>query len=234
MSFFLKFHRWTKKRRQKYRTEHASWRQFSKNPERPAIVSLILLRLAQVIKCVFFPFSFSYLDILVLIVAPQDDKRFWTGLPVKISPLWFGQFKDYEKVLQDNTETSFSDEKDLMAWVSRCRYISDLKQFDKADYWQMPYEFEKRQSGDCEDFALYLWHHLCKMGVNARFVIGTGRRPYRVNGHAWVTIQRAEGYEVVDGSLTGRDFIRVPEEKARINYLPMFSIDSQCKVYWHG
>jgi hypothetical protein len=35
-----------------------------------------------------------------------------------------------------------------------------------------PEDFEKSRKGDCDDFAMYAWRQLLKMGYNARFVGG--------------------------------------------------------------
>jgi len=65
-----------------------------------------------------------------------------------------------------------------------CKYVPDKELFGKDEYWQPPEEFEKREQGDCEDFALWTWRQLLSMGYEARFIGGSsGRYGY---GHAWV------------------------------------------------
>lgn len=40
------------------------------------------------------------------------------------------------------------------------RYVSDMKNYDKEDYWASPFEFEANGGGDCEDFAIYNYYTL--------------------------------------------------------------------------
>lgn len=44
-------------------------------------------------------------------------------------------------------------------------YATDLALYGKEDHWASVSEFEKRQAGDCEDFALYKSHLLKKRGI---------------------------------------------------------------------
>ena len=61
---------------------------------------------------------------------------------------------------------------DIAAWLSRREYVSDVEQFHEPDLWQQPCEFERRQRGDCEDFALWTWRKLIEIGVEAEFFVG--------------------------------------------------------------
>ena len=79
-------------------------------------------------------------------------------------------------------------------FLQTCRYMSDQVQFGRRDYWMPPEEFERRRRGDCEDFALWTWRQLMRLGYSARFVCGHGGR--YGEGHAWVTFE-----------LDGRTFI---------------------------
>jgi len=81
-----------------------------------------------------------------------------------------------------------SDLEDLRRFLCKCKYVSDLKQFGKRDYWQPPEEFEQTKRGDCDDFALWTWRQLLHMGYSSRFVVGTAGRYGQ--GHAWVTLER--------------------------------------------
>lgn len=45
--------------------------------------------------------------------------------------------------------------KEMREFLSKCKYVSDQKQFKVKDYWMPPDEFEKRKKGDCEDFAFW-------------------------------------------------------------------------------
>lgn len=76
---------------------------------------------------------------------------------------------------------------EIRDFLDKCRYVSDRKQFNKADYWFPPEEFEKVRKGDCEDFALWAWRQLINLGIPCRFVIGESGR--YGSGHAWITLE---------------------------------------------
>lgn len=73
---------------------------------------------------------------------------------------------------------------EIRAFLIGCKYVSDKELFGKDEYWQPPEDFEKRKKGDCEDFALWTWRQLLKLGYDARFVGGSAGR--YGTGHAWV------------------------------------------------
>ena len=74
---------------------------------------------------------------------------------------------------------------DLRDFLLKCRYVSDMEQFGRDDYWMPPDKFEKEKMGDCEDFALYAWRQLLEMGYECRFT--EGESGIYGAGHAWVT-----------------------------------------------
>jgi hypothetical protein len=73
---------------------------------------------------------------------------------------------------------------EIRLFLARCRYVSDQEQFNRADYWMPPQQFEERKKGDCDDFALWAWRQLIAIGYDARFVCGLAGR--YGSGHAWV------------------------------------------------
>ena len=81
-----------------------------------------------------------------------------------------------------------TDLNEVRQFLSTCRYMSDEAQFGRREYWLPPEEFERRRRGDCEDFALWTWRQLMRLGYSARFVCGDGGR--YGDGHAWVTFER--------------------------------------------
>ena len=38
---------------------------------------------------------------------------------------------------------------DVRTFLTKCRVVSDKKQFGTEDYWQPPEDFEKTKKGDC-------------------------------------------------------------------------------------
>jgi hypothetical protein len=86
--------------------------------------------------------------------------------------------------------------RELRQFLSTCKYVSDEEQFNRKDYWMPPEEFEKRKTGDCDDFALWTWRQLLSMGYQARYVIGSAGR--YGGGHAWVTIEKGGKHYIVE------------------------------------
>jgi hypothetical protein len=109
---------------------------------------------------------------------------------------------------------------EVRQFLRGCRYISDLKQFGRRDYWMPPEEFERRRQGDCDDFALWTWRQLIQLGYQARFVCGYAGR-YRA-GHAWVTIERDDRTFIVESlaAWAGSTFPRL----STVRYQPMVSV----------
>jgi hypothetical protein len=77
---------------------------------------------------------------------------------------------------------------EVRRFLSRCRYVSDSKQFRTRDYWMPPEEFERRRQGDCDCAALWAWRQLLELGYEARFVVGLAG-PFGAC-HAWVMFKQ--------------------------------------------
>jgi hypothetical protein len=109
---------------------------------------------------------------------------------------------------------------EVREFLLTCRYVSDLEQFGRRDYWMPPDEFERLRQGDCEDWALWTWRQVMRLGYPARFVYGHAGR-YGA-GHAWVTFER-DGRTFIAESLVawpGSTFPRL----STLRYQPMVSI----------
>jgi len=125
-----------------------------------------------------------------------------------------------------------SDLDDLQHFLKQCRYVSDIKQFDKIDYWMPPDDFEEKKKGDCEDFALWTWRQLMAMGYDSRFVLGrSGRYGY---GHAWVTFTEDGRTFLVEPALSWLSK-KLPRLKT-LRYKPDLSVswkDDRLRYYEH-
>ncbi len=110
---------------------------------------------------------------------------------------------------------------DVRQFLQGCSYVSDLEQFQQADYWLPPEEFEQTQTGDCEDFALWTWRQLMALGFPARFVVG--RAGQYGNGHAWVTFEHNGKHFLVEplASWYGETFPRL----SMLRYTPEISVE---------
>lgn len=52
--------------------------------------------------------------------------------------------------------------------VNEYDYQSDMKNYNRIDYWASPYEFLEKQSGDCEDYAIFKYFLLRSSGFSAK------------------------------------------------------------------
>ena len=114
--------------------------------------------------------------------------------------------------------TSF---KELRDFLMRCQYVSDQEQFHREDYWMPPEEFEKRQKGDCDDFALWTWRQMLYMGHKARYVVGKAGK--YGTGHAWVTIEKDGKYYLVEP--LARVFGETLPRLSTVRYQPEGSVE---------
>lgn len=59
------------------------------------------------------------------------------------------------------------------------RYASDMKVYNKKDYWATPYEFLGKDQGDCEDYVIAKYFALKYLGVDTKKLFFTYVRSTR-------------------------------------------------------
>ena len=119
---------------------------------------------------------------------------------------------------------------DIAAWLGSCEYVSDDEQFHETDRWQQPCEFERRQRGDCEDFALWTWRKLIEIGVDAEFFVGRvacGRAPVIERQHAWVVYRAGRGDFLFEPASRDRQQMILPLAAVKDAYVPHFAVDQR-------
>jgi len=123
---------------------------------------------------------------------------------------------------------------EIVAWLSECTYARDPDLFHEADYWQHPLTFEQLRRGDCEDFALWAWRKLVKLGRDAEFVAGRIlNHNSQSAGHAWVHLRTKEGLFLLESVLPGADTL-YPQAEIRDKYMPEVSVDGCLLRYAYG
>lgn len=133
-------------------------------------------------------------------IAPIDERAYDCGgrvtlLPKKGSLNFHPTFAMGTYVTCDCDVTCESLE-EVRAFLRGCRYVSDPEQFGVPDHWMRPDQFEKSRRGDCEDFALWAWWQLLRMGYDARFVLG--RVGYGRRFHAWVSFVEDGSHQLLE------------------------------------
>jgi hypothetical protein len=123
----------------------------------------------------------------------------WERVPMDVPVTAFGpgSAAPFARYFEDESRVQVASVDDIVAWLARCEYMSDADQFHERDVWQQPSSFERRQRGDCEDFALWAWRKLAEIGVDAEFFVGRvtgGGDPAVQRQHAWIVF-RVDGDE---------------------------------------
>lgn len=157
-------------------------------------------------------------------LAPRDWSGRVTGFP------WGSPREWRERVLRARLQVRATSLREVDLWLNGCRYQSDQRLFGTADYWQTPESTERRRAGDCEDFALWAWVQLLRLGMRARFVVG-GLYADEVN-HAWVQIHERGRVGVFE--CTPCDPNVVIAADSATEYRPVLSVDGTLRCYRHG
>jgi hypothetical protein len=116
---------------------------------------------------------------------------------------------------------------DIAAWLERCEYASDSEQFHEPDLWQEPCAFERRQRGDCEDFALWAWRKLIEIGIDAELFVGRicAADPARDRQHAWVVYRHGADVCLFEPAARDRRQMIQPWSSVKHAYVPHFAVD---------
>jgi predicted transglutaminase-like cysteine proteinase len=117
---------------------------------------------------------------------------------------------------------------EIVEWLRTCEYVSDAEQFHQPDVWQDPCAFERRQRGDCEDFALWTWRKLAEINVDAEFFVGRvacGSNPANGRQHAWVVYRDERDEMLFEPAARQRHEMLRPLAAVRDSYVPHFAVD---------
>jgi hypothetical protein len=156
----------------------------------------------------------------------------WQRVPMHVSTGAFGpgsrsQFAHY---FEGESRVAVSSIDDIVEWLRRCEYVSDLDQFHEEDVWQHPGAFEQVRRGDCEDFALWAWRKLTELGIDAEFYVGRvllTDEPDIDRQHAWI-VYRVGGTDFLfePAARSSRQAIRRLGD-AMDEYVPHFAVNRQ-------
>jgi hypothetical protein len=117
---------------------------------------------------------------------------------------------------------------EIVEWLRTCEYVSDAEQFHEPDVWQAPCAFERRQRGDCEDFALWTWRKLAEIDVDAEFFVGRvlcGSDPAHGRQHAWVVYRDEDAEVLFEPAAQDRGEMLRPLHAVRDAYVPHFAVN---------
>jgi hypothetical protein len=154
----------------------------------------------------------------------------WRRVPMDVPATAFGpgsrwQFSRYFEGTSCVPARSIDD---IVAWLRACEYVSDIEQFQEPDVWQQPCDFERRQRGDCEDFALWAWRKLIEIGIDAEFYVGRilcGGAPPTARQHAWVVYRHGRDAFLFEPAERDRQRMIQPWSAVKDDYEPHFAVD---------
>ena len=158
----------------------------------------------------------------------------WTRYPCHVPLQHFGKGAPDSMIpyLQGASSVSVQSVEEIKMWIADCLYSRDIELFGELDYWQHPVEFEKLRKGDCEDFSLWVWRKLIRLGYQAEFVAGwVSNTQNELQPHTWVHYQEEETSYLFDPVLICPSQMIRPLAVRTEAYLPEFSMDEELKSY---
>ena len=133
-----------------------------------------------------------------------------------------GSMRTFSWYMEGESTVQISSVEELLEWLERCEYESDMSLFNETDFWQHPRTFERLQRGDCEDHALWAWRKLLEIGMDASLVIG--RYAGSANGHACVLFHDNGAQLILDPVVRDRDAVIRPLAEYRSHFEPWFTV----------
>jgi len=106
-------------------------------------------------------------------------------------------------------------------YVNQVRYVEDIDNYHKSDYWATPVEFFSR-GGDCEDYAIAKYASLRALGFTSdQLRVAVVQDTWRNLPHAILIVYTGEGVFVLDNQNK-----KVENAQNVTRYQPIFSINS--------
>ena len=140
-----------------------------------------------------------------------------------------GMGRSFEDYLGARLPIPIESVEEVHDFLRRCLYARDPEVHGRREVWIHPEDFERMRTGDCEDYALWAWVHLVRLGWDARFTAGR----HEEGGHAWVTVYRDGAVRVCETTAKSADaFLRDARECPE--YAPLWSVGAGPRFFWHG
>jgi predicted transglutaminase-like cysteine proteinase len=141
--------------------------------------------------------------------------------PYPYAPCHLKEWKDFLSGLSDKPLREQVDE--VNAFINKYPYIEDIVNWGVEDYWETPYEFQRR-NGDCEDFAIAKYMSLRALGVSDDILRVTIVRDLNLGGiiHAILTISMDGETVMLDNQIK-----QVMPVLRIYHYLPVYSINER-------
>lgn len=172
---------------------------------------------------------------LLLKTARIDDP--WTRYPqaVPLARYGLGAKHAFSWYFEGESRVPVKSIEEVQHWLLGCKYVRDPDIFEVRDYWQHPLTFEYLRMGDCEDFSLWAWRKLVRLGYEAEFVAGRCvQSAFKSVGHTWLVLRGLPEPLLFDPTLCDACSMLAPLSDVRQAYLPEVSVDDNLQRYAYG
>ncbi len=156
-------------------------------------------------------------------------ERFPAAVPLGVFGL--GARRAFRWYFEGESAVSVRSVEEVRDWLLGCTYMRDPELFQEADFWQHPCTFEALRRGDCEDFSLWAWRKLVRLGHDAEFVVGICRSPGCTAAHTWVVFEDQGVPYVLDPVVNDPEEMIRPLDEVRHAYVPEASVDRHFNRY---
>lgn len=159
-------------------------------------------------------------------------ERYVSSVPLKVYGL--GAQRDFCWYFEGESTVEVASIEDMKEWLLGCDYASDPDLFQQVDFWQHPCTFEQLRKGDCEDFSLWAWRKLVRLGYDAEFVAGRCVQPGCTethHGHTWIVFRKDGVTYLFDPIIRARSHMVEPLDAVRHEYIPEVSVDGHFTRY---
>ncbi len=171
---------------------------------------------------------------LLMRLLPLDNpwERFASSVPLSVYGM--GSQREFRWYFEGRSSVEIQSIEEIQEWLLGCEYVSDPDLFQEADFWQHPCTFEQLRKGDCEDFALWAWRKLVRLGYQAEFVAGRCVQPgcfETDHGHTWLLFEKEGVLYLFDPIIRERDHMIQPLDAVCHEYIPEVSVDQHFNRY---
>lgn len=169
---------------------------------------------------------------LLLRTLPLDDPWARYSSPVPLGHYGIGARQEFRWYFDGESAVTVGTLDEIQTWLLGCTYARDPELFHEADYWQHPCTFEHLRRGDCEDFTLWAWRKMARLGYDAEFVAGRCTQPgCDATGHTWILFQQDGITYLFDPVIRKKDLMIRPLDDVRYEYAPEVSVDRHFNRY---
>ena len=125
-----------------------------------------------IIKLIASPIRFTVAILLIMSIASADHTGFSEQLFAKIKNSYGAATEMRVRKWQEliHISANLNDQQKLERvnnFFNGARFVNDIDQWQKKDYWATPLEFLAEDAGDCEDFSIAKYFTLKEMGMDS-------------------------------------------------------------------